>query len=90
MGMVMSLCEPFNGWLMPQCNKFLYCKLSELKKKKCIQSVCRRREDGEDFQGRLMNIDWRCLVLVFYGERGEQERLDDRRVSPPLVESHHG
>lgn len=37
-----------------------------------------------------MNIDWRCLVLVFYGERGEQEGLDDRRVSPPLVESHHG
>lgn len=34
MGMVMSLCEPFNGWLNPQCNKFLYCKLSELKKKK--------------------------------------------------------
>lgn len=37
-----------------------------------------------------MNIDLRCLVLVFYGELGEQERLDDRRVSPPLVESHHG
>lgn len=37
-----------------------------------------------------MNIDLWCLVLVFYGELGEQERLGDRRVSPPLVESHHG
>lgn len=39
MGMVMSLCEPFNGWLNPQCNKFLYCKLSELKKKKGAYKV---------------------------------------------------
>lgn len=85
----MCLCEQFNGWLKPQCNKFLYCKLN-FKKKRCIQSVCRGREDGEDFQGRPMNIDSWCLVLVFYGELGEQERLDDRRVSPPLVESHHG
>lgn len=77
---------------MAEANKFLYCKPS-YKKKWCIQSVCRGREDGEDFQGRPMNIDiidLQCLVLVFYGELGEQERLDDRRVSPPLVESHHG
>lgn len=45
MGMVMSLCEPFNGWLKPQCNKFLYCKLSELKKKK-VHTKCLQKERG--------------------------------------------
>lgn len=39
MGMVMSLCELFNGWLNFQCNKFLYCKLLELKKKKGVYKV---------------------------------------------------
>lgn len=61
--MVMSLCEPFNGWLNPQCNKFLYCKLSELKKKK-VHTKCLQIERGWGGFPRSADEYWLAVFSV--------------------------
>lgn len=59
--MVMCLCEQFNGWLKPQCNKFLYCKLNLNKK---VHTKCLQRERGWGGFPRSANEYWFVVFSV--------------------------